>query len=267
MGQGVMVLREGEIGTILLDRPQVLNAMNEVMWRGFDAALDSVIADPTIRVAILAGEGRAFCAGADLKEMGSLSAEIATGKVALPELRRVKQLLQGTTRKMRGARTVFVAAVHGYAVGAGCELALSCDLIVAGETARFGFPEVTVGLTITNGGSYFLPRLVGLARAKELAFTGDFIDAREAHRIGLVNRVVPDAAVLDEALALARKVASRAPLAVEYHKQALNLGAESDLETALAFEAEAIVLAVASEDHREGARAFFEKREPKFKGR
>jgi enoyl-CoA hydratase/carnithine racemase len=185
----------------------------------------------------------------------------------VPALREYKALLQSVTRKMQACPKPFVAAVQGYAVGAGCELALSCDLIVAEEGARFGFPEVTVGLTITNGGTYFLPRLVGMARAKELAFLGEPVEAEACRQMGLVNRVVPAGGARGAALAMAQTIASRAPLSVQIHKAAINRAAGTDLETALSFEAELAVLSLLSEDHREGARAFLEKRPPRFVGR
>lgn len=265
--QEILVETEGPIATIRINRPQVLNALNEAAWRLLDGALGRLAGDPAVRVVLLVGEGRAFCAGADLREMVGLAQELRSGKRSLTQLREFKRVLQDTTRKMVGAPQVFIAAVHGYAVGGGLEICLACDLIVAGQSAKFGFPEVNVGLTITNGGTYFLPRLVGLARAKELALTGEFIDAVEAHRIGLINRVVPDGEVVAAARKLAQRIATRGPLAVQVHKTALNRALEGSLESALTDETEAIVLSVASDDHQEGARAFLEKRDPKFQSR
>ena len=145
-------------------------------------------------------------------------------------------MLQETTRLIRKLRFPVIAAVHGFAVGAGCEVAVACDLVVAAEGARFGFPEVNVGVTITNGGTFLLPRKVGLARARELAYTGELIDAEEALAMGLVNRVVPEDRLRDEAEALARRIASRAPMAVQLHKTMIDRGLEATLETMLAFE-------------------------------
>ena len=153
------------------------------------------------------------------------------------------------------------AASHGYAVGAGCEVVFACDLVVAAST-RFGFPEVNIGVTITNDGTYFMPRKVGLAKARELAYTGELIDAAEAHRIGLVNRVVPDGTEREAARALAERIASRAPVAVQLHKAMI----DAALEGALHFETEALVQTAMTRDNLEGARAFFEKREPRFTG-
>jgi 2-(1,2-epoxy-1,2-dihydrophenyl)acetyl-CoA isomerase len=157
--------------------------------------------------------------------------------------------------------------VDGYAVGAGSNLALCCDLIVASDRAKFGELFCKIGLTVDGGGTWFLPRLVGLARAKELVFTGDIIDAAEAHRIGIVNRVVPAAELLAATRALVDKIVAGPPLALRLDKQALNRAASTDLAGALETEAFSQGLAVASEDHQEGVAAFFEKRPPKFSGR
>ena len=145
-------------------------------------------------------------------------------------------------------------------------MTLACDLVVAAEDTLLGFPEVNVGVTITNGGTWLLPRKVGLARARELAYTGEFVDAQEAWRIGLVNRVVPAGQVRDEAEKLARRIASRAPLPVQMHKTMLDRGMESSLETMMNFETEALCVTARTNDHAEGATAFFEKREPQFTG-
>jgi enoyl-CoA hydratase len=174
--------------------------------------------------------------------------------------------LQETTRLIRKARFPVIAAIQGFAVGAGCEVTCACDLVVAAEGTQLGFPEVNVGVTITNGGSFFLTRKVGLARARELAYTGEFVDARRAETIGLVNRVVPAGEERSEAERLARRIASRAPLAVQLHKTMLDRGLEASLDTMISFETEALVVTAMSDDHREGVAAFFEKREPNFKG-
>jgi len=267
MANELVAQKDGAVMVLTLNRPRVLNAMDTAAWRALDAALDGVAAEPEVRAAVLAGAGRAFCAGADLKETDGMAAEIAAGKIGVPALREYKALLQSVARKLQACPKPFVAAVQGYALGAGCELALSCDLVVAEEGARFGFPEAAVGLTITNGGTYFLPRLVGMARAKEMAFLGERVEAEAARQMGLVNRVVPAGRAREAALEMAQAIARRAPLSVQFHKAAINRAAGADLETALAFEAELAVLSLLSEDHREGARAFLEKRQPRFVGR
>ncbi len=159
-----------------------------------------------------------------------------------------------------------IAAVQGYAVGAGCEVVVACDLVVAATDAKFGFPEVNIGVTITNGGTFLLPRKIGLARARELAYSGEFISAEEADRIGLVNKVVPVGQERVEAERLANRIASRAPVAVQLHKVMIDQGLESSLDTALNFETEALVQTAMTKDNLEGTNAFFEKREPKFTG-
>ena len=174
--------------------------------------------------------------------------------------------LQHSTRRIRQARCPVIACVHGYAVGAGCEVVFACDLVVAAESTRFGFPEVNIGVTITNGGTWFMPRKIGLAKARELAYTGELIDAVEAHRIGLVNRVAPDGTEREVAGALAERIASRAPVAVQLHKAMIDAALEGSLEGALHFETEALVQTAMTRDNLEGARAFFEKREPRFTG-
>ena len=190
----------------------------------------------------------------------------AAGTFKPADLHEGQKMLQETTRLIRKLRFPVIAAVHGYAVGAGCEVTVACDLVVAAEGTKFGFPEVNVGVTITNGGTFLLPRKIGLARAREMAYTGEFIDAEEALAIGLVNRVVPEDKLRDAAEALARRIASRAPMAVQLHKTMIDRGLEATLETMLAFETEALVMTAVTDDHIEGANAFFEKREPKFTG-
>ncbi len=258
---------DGHVAWMVFDRPDKLNAMTIESWREMGDKLAALGQDGGVRVLILAGEGRAFLAGHDVGEMREHAREMDEGTLRPAELHEMQKALQETTRRIRKLRFPVIAAVHGYAVGAGCEVTLACDLVVAGEGTKFGFPEVTVGVTITNGGTFFLPRKVGLARARELAYTGDFIDASEALAMGLVNRVVPDDEVRPAAEALARRIASRAPVAVELHKTMLDRGLESSLEAMLAFETEALVVSAMTDDHREGVRAFFDKREPAFKGR
>ena len=211
MANELVVQKDGAVMVLTLNRPRVLNAMDTPTWRALDAALDGVAAEPEVRAAVLAGADRAFCAGADLKETDGMAAEIAAGKIGVPALREYKALLQSVTRKLQACPKPFVAAVQGYAVGAGCELALSCDLVVAEEGARFGFPEAAVGLTITNGGTYFLPRLVGMARAREMAFLGEQVEAEAARQMGLVNRVVPAGRAREAALEMAQAIARRSP--------------------------------------------------------
>lgn len=257
---------DGHVAWLILDRPDKLNAMTIDAWRLMGQRLAEIEKNPDVRVLVLAGEGRAFLAGHDVGEMKEHAEQMDAGTFRAAHLHEGQKALQETTRLIRRARYPVIAAVHGYAVGAGCEVTLACDLVVAGETTKLGFPEVNVGVTITNGGTFLLARKVGLARARELAYTGEFIDARAALAMGLVNRVVPDANVRAEAETLARRIASRAPLPVQLHKVMIDRGLESSLEAMLAFETEALVVTALSDDHREGVRAFFGRREPRFKG-
>lgn len=258
--------KDGAIAWLVFDRPEKLNAMTIDSWAEMGETLTALGKDPAIRCLILAGEGRAFLAGHDVQEMKDHAREIDEGTFKPGKLHELQKHLQETTRIIRKLRFPVIAAVHGFAVGAGCEVTCACDLVVAAEGTQIGFPEVNVGVTITNGGSFFLARKIGLARAREMAFTGEFIDARRAEAIGLVNKVVPAGAERSEAEKLARRIASRAPLAVQLHKTMLDRGQEASLETMLNFETEALVVTAMSDDHREGVAAFFEKREPNFKG-
>ena len=196
----------------------------------------------------------------------SIATKSSPAQVGATQLREWQKALQETTRLIRLARFPFIAAVQGYAVGAGCELVFACDLVVAAEGAQFGFPEVNIGATITNGGTFFMSRKIGIAKARELAYTGEFITAEEAHRIGLVNRLVPVQQLRAEARKLAERIATRAPLAVQLHKVMLDRGLEASLETMLHFETECMIHANLSRDCTEGTRAWLERRPPHFTG-
>lgn len=258
--------KDGNLAWLLFDRPEKLNAMTIETWAEMGEKLAGLGKDPDIRCLILAGEGRAFLAGHDVGEMKDHAREIDEGTFKPGKLHELQKHLQETTRIIRRLRFPVIAAIHGFAVGAGCEVTCACDLVVAAEGTQLGFPEVNVGVTITNGGTFFLARKIGLAWARELAYTGEFIDARRAEALGLVNRVVPAGEERREAEKLGRRIASRAPLAVQLHKTMLDRGLEASLEAMINFETEALVVTAMSDDHREGVAAFFEKREPKFKG-
>lgn len=262
----IKVEKSGHVAWMVLNRPEKLNAMTIETWALMGERLRELDRDLDIRCLVIAGEGRAFLAGHDVGEIKEHSEHISEGKIGANQLREWQKELQQTTRLIRLARFPVIAAVQGYAVGAGCELVFACDLVVAERSAQFGFPEVNVGATITNGGSFFLPRKVGLAKARELAYTGEFIDGEEAHRIGLVNRLTANGEVRDEARRLAERIATRAPLAVQMHKVMLDRGLESSLEAMLHFETECMIHSNMSGDSIEGTSAFLEKREPKFKG-
>jgi 2-(1,2-epoxy-1,2-dihydrophenyl)acetyl-CoA isomerase len=247
--------REG-IVTVTLDRPQARNALDLVMRRELLDALDQIDADPSARVVILTGAGGHFCAGGDVKTMQPGSA-VAEGRARVAALNRL------VTRLVEFPRPV-VAMVDGFAVGAGCNLALCCDLVIASDRAKFGEVFAKIGLVPDGGGSWLLPRMVGLARAKELIFTADIIDAAEAERIGLVNRVVPAAELASVTRALAARIAQGPPKALAMAKHMVNRAASTDLTAALDVEAFSQAIAITGDEHREGLAAFFEKRPAKF---
>ena len=261
-----IVRKDGYIAWLIFNRPQRLNAMTIESWGQMDEHLRELDQDRNVRCLIICGEGRAFLAGHDVGELRAHNEQIESGELAPGQLREWQKNLQNSTRLVRAARFPVIAAVQGYAVGAGCELVFACDLVVASHGTQFGFPEVNIGVTITNGGTFFMPRKIGLAKARELAYTGEFISAEEAYRLGLVNRVCEPGAEREEAEKLAQRIASRAPIAVQLHKVMLDAAQESSLETALNFETECLVQTAMTKDNLEGARAFFEKREPKFTG-
>ena len=258
--ESVLVERSGPIATITLNRPEARNALDLVMRRELLAALDEVEADEAARVLVVTGAGGHFCSGGDVKTMRERRHTAAEGRARVQMLNRMVLRLVDFPRPT-------IAMVDGYAVGAGCNLALCCDLIVASDRAKFGELFWKIGLVPDGGGTWLLPRLVGLARAKELIFTAEIIDAAEAARIGLVNRVVPAAELAGAARALAEKIAAGPPAVLRLAKHMVNRAATSDLAAALDVEAFSQGLAIAAEDHQEGLRAFFDKRPPRFTGR
>lgn len=266
MTDRIIVRRDGHVAWLIFNRPDRLNAMTIETWALMDDRLRELNEDRAVRCLVIAGEGRSFLAGHDVAEIREHNEDIVAGHLKPAQLREWQKHLQNSTRLIRAARFPVVAAVQGYAVGAGCELVFACDLVVAGRDSQFGFPEVNIGVTITNGGTYYMPRKIGLARARELAYTGEFIDAEEAHRIGLVNRIVDAGRERDEADRLAKRIASRAPVAVQLHKVMLDAAQDSSLDAALNFETESLVQTAMTRDNLEGTNAFFEKRAPDFKG-
>ena len=247
------------VATLTLNRPEARNALDMTMRRDLEAALTALDGDTDVRVLVVRGAGEHFSSGGDVKLMRENTMTAAEGQS------RVEAINRAITALAR-FRAPTIAMVDGAAVGAGCNLALACDLVVASDRARFGEVFARIGLIPDAGGTYFLPRRVGVARAKELVFTADIIEAREAERIGLVNRVVPAADLERETLALARRIADGPPRVLAAAKTLLDRAPGLDLESALHWEALTQGAMIAAADHREGLRAFFEKRPPRFTG-
>lgn len=246
------------IAEIRLNRPQRLNAVTQQLYDELNAALSRAEADGEARVVLLTGEGRAFCVGADLKEH-------KTGRSAFER----RQYLQGeqiVCKRLLQLKKPVIAAVNGYALGAGAEMAIASDFIVMAERAQIGLPEISIGTFLGGGVTWLLPRLVGLAKARELVFLGERIDGAEAVRIGLASRVFADEGFLDAARAFARTIAAKAPFSMQLAKEQLNMAAERTLDAALVAELEGMMFASTTRDWQEGVDAFAEKRAPIFTG-
>lgn len=255
---GVLIIERlrPHVALLRLNRPEARNALNMELRRALADAFRAFDADEEVRVAVITGNDQAFAAGADLRELADASA--------------VEMMLRGTHRLWQAIADFpkpIVAAVNGYALGGGCELALHADIVIAGENAKFGQPEVRLGIMPGAGGTQRLLRAAGRHRAMLLLLTGEIVDAREARAMGFVSRVVPDGEVLDHALELAATIAAMPPLAVAQIKEVVNLGADAPLATALALERKAFQLLFDTRDQKEGMRAFLEKRKPVFEGR
>jgi enoyl-CoA hydratase len=252
----VLVEREPPVGIVLLNRPEALNALNDEVMGLLVDALVELDDDDAIRCIVLGGSEKAFAAGADIGQMAEASA------MDMYEARRIDRW-----DAIRRIRTPLVAAVSGFCLGGGNELAMACDLIVASETAQFGQPETGLGIIPGAGGTQRLTRAIGKAKAMDVILSGRFLTAEEAERAGLVARVVAREAWLEEAKVVARTIAAKGPIAQRLAKESVNRAYESTLETGLDYERKALYLAFASEDAREGLTAFTEKRKPDFKGR
>lgn len=252
--------KRGRVALLTFSRPQALNALNGKTFGEISAAVAEVDADPEALVLIITGEGeKAFAAGADITEINA-----------------VKTPAEGVELAMRGQNAIaalealskpVIAAINGFALGAGCELALACDIRLAADSAKLGLPEVGLGILPGCGGTQRLPRLVGKGMAKLLIYTGDLVEAAQASEIGLVEKVVPAASLMEEAFALAEKIASKAPIGVSLAKRAIEEGMECDLKRGLHIEVQSFAILCSTEDRLEGTRAFIEKRKPSFKGR
>jgi len=250
---------DGPVGLVTIDRPKVLNALNDETIAELDHCFTSIAANDSVRCVILTGTGeKSFVAGADIGELAvcdvvSGQAKCDRGQVLMSKIENLPQPV--------------IAAVNGFALGGGCEISMACDIRLASENALLGQPEVNLGIIPGYGGTQRLARLVGPGKARQMIFTGDFINAAEAHRIGLVDEVYPLEELLDKARKMAGKIASKGPLAVKAAKESINLGLDVDLKSGCAHEAVLFAAICASEDKAEGTKAFLEKRKAEFKGK
>ncbi|MFW6119833.1 MAG: enoyl-CoA hydratase-related protein [Petrotogales bacterium] len=256
--KNIVIERKDSIGIIKISRPKVLNALNKDTIRELSNAVEKLEEDKTTKVAILTGEGKAFIAGADIKQMKDMSPL---------EAKEFAEIGHGMLMKIEKSRLPFIAAVNGFALGGGCEVMMACDIIIASTSAKIGQPEINLGIHPGFGGTQRLPRLVGRAKAKELLLTGRNLDAHEAHSIGLVNMVFEEKKLMEEAEKLAVIIASKSPMQTDFIKSLVNKGADIDLHSACALEISYFSSSFSTEDQREGMTAFLEKRKPVFKGK
>jgi enoyl-CoA hydratase/carnithine racemase len=255
-GEPLEVSAEGHVALLRLDRPEARNALSPELMELLAAELERLDPDPEVRCAVIAGSDEVFAAGADIGALAERSFAEA-----------LRHPAASFWRRLAAIKTPLVAAVSGYALGGGCELALACDMVVASDGAVFGQPEIRLGIIPGGGGTQRLARVAGKQRAMEYVLTGRRFDAATALALGLVNRVVEDGRWLEEAMELAATVAERPPIAVRLAKQAVLAAEETALSPGLEAERRLYELAMATEDRVEGMRAFLEKREPKFEGR
>ena len=254
----LIVEKQDAVCIVKINNPQAMNALNSTVLGELDAAFTEIAKDADLKAVIITGEGRAFVAGADISQMSTMTA--AEGKAFGEKGAEV-------VRKIEKLPIPVIAAVNGFSLGGGCELAMACDIRIASVKAKFGQPEVGLGITPGFSGTQRLPRIVGMGIAKELIYTADIIDAAEAYRIGLVNKLAEPETLMEEAMKMATKIASKAPIAVRYSKEAINTGIQTDMDSAIAIEANLFGLCFASEDQKEGIAAFLKKEAPQFKNR
>ena len=246
--------QRGPIGVLTMNRPEALNALNEQVLRDLNAALDAVEANDEVLVVILTGAGRSFVAGADIGQMKDLTPVQA---------KKFGSYGNQVFLKLENFPKPVIAAVNGFALGGGCELSMACDIRLASEKAKFGQPEVGLGITPGFSGTQRLPRRVGVAKAKELIFSGKQIGAEEAKRIGLVNEVYAAEELLNKAVGMAKSFTANAPIAVKYSKACIDRGMQMDIDNGIALENELFAMCFATEDQKEGMGAFLEKRKEK----
>jgi enoyl-CoA hydratase/carnithine racemase len=253
----ILYEKKDRIGTITLNRPKSMNSLSSELFRELDHVLTEIDRDDDVKVVILTGSEKFFAAGADIAEIGTI-------KTSLDAHRFLKDA-QAVFNRIEDLEKPVIAAISGLALGGGCELTLACDLRIAADNTTFGQPEIKIGVIPGAGGTQRLPRIVGFTKAKELLYTGDFIDAQEAYRIGLLNKVVPVASLMDEARKMALKIARQPGVALTATKLAVNGGRNMDIKSAMAYEARCFEILFSTEDQKEGMKAFIEKRKPVFK--
>ncbi len=257
--ENVLYEKTGAIAYVTLNRPKVLNALNQGTWENLKAAFEDARDDEAVRGVILTGAGdKAFIAGADISELAHVTAV---------EAQKSSSYGQAVLNLIENLGKPVIAAVNGFALGGGCETAMACTIRVASEHAKFGQPEVKLGLIPGGGGTQRLPRLVGKGRALQLILSGEMISAQEAYRIGLVNEVVPAADLITRAETILKQIFANAPLAVKFSLEAVNKGLETSQDEGLALEASFFGICAGTEDKKEGTSAFLEKRTPQFRGR
>src|SRR5713226_876626 len=255
----ILYAKKGAIAYVTLNRPKVLNALNKRTWEDLKAAFEDAQDDAAVRGVILTGAGdKAFIAGADINELAQISAV---------EAEKSSTFGQALTDLIENLGKPVIAAVNGFALGGGCELAMACTIRVAAESAKFGQPEVKLGVMPGYGGTQRMPRLVGRGRALKLILSGDIIDAAEAYRIGLVDELVPASQVIEHAETVLKKIIANAPLSVKYALEAVNKGLETSVAEGLLIEASLFAVCASTDDKKEGTSAFLEKRAPKFQGK
>jgi len=256
--ENVLYEKKASIAYVTINRPKVLNALNQATWRELQTAFEAARKDEEVRGVIVTGAGdKAFIAGADIGELS---------KVSAVEAEKSSSSGQAVLNLVENLGKPVIAAINGFALGGGCETAMACTIRIASESAKFGQPEVKLGLLPGGGGTQRLPRLVGKGRALQLILTGDVIGAQEAYRIGLVNEVVPAADLISRAEAILKQIFSNAPVAVKYSLEAVNKGLETSQAEGFALEASFFGLCAATEDKKEGTSAFLAKRAPQFRG-
>ena len=257
--ENVLYEKKDSIAYVTLNRPKVLNALNKKTWADLRTAFEAARDDAAVRGVILTGAGdKAFIAGADISELANVSAVEAEESSTFGQ--EVLNLVENLGKPV-------IAGINGFALGGGCETAMACTIRVASEHAKFGQPEVKLGLIPGGGGTQRMPRLVGKGRALQIILSGEIISAQEAYRIGLVNEVVPAADVITRAEAILKQIFSNAPIAVKYSLEAVNKGLETSVAEGLSLEASLFGLCAGTEDKREGTQAFLQKRAPQFQGR